>query len=99
MRRAIILVCLALLFPVASGRSRIIDLFAPSDALLDSLEAELDRRGIDVRRGVGPMWGIGSRPQLARLENFFPVQRLPLDRSEYSFEKFFSRALSPTQFL
>lgn len=52
--------------------ARVVDISSKPDRLLDSLVANLDRGGIDIRRGPGNIRKpfIPLRPQLTRLENF-----------------------------
>jgi hypothetical protein len=79
---------LLFLFP-ADGPTRIVDARSSPDPILDPIERELDKRGVDIRRGVGTDQDrIGTRPQLARLQNL-PVADTPIDSEPYNFERYF----------
>lgn len=87
-RIPVFVLVLLILFP-AKGSTRIVDSQSPPDPILDILERELDKRGVDIRRGLATDQNrVGTRPQLARLQNL-PIQSTPIDSEPYNFEKHF----------
>jgi hypothetical protein len=80
----------ALLSTLATGVARVVDPAARADPLLDLLTADLEARGVDVRRGtLSSADFLAERPQLTRLANF-PLAESQFGSEGFAFQRFFN---------